>query len=285
MAKRYSRSGVPDIIANVAAEHGLSPHLLMRFAHIESGGRPWVQTGKYKGLFQLKDSEFNKHSSGSIWDPRENANAFANLLKANIRQWVKDMGREPTDAEMYLMHQQGRSGAKAHLSNPDEIAWKTIRRFYGSDKVAKSAIWGNVPTQYKKTFGSVNNITSRQFTQMWADRVGGDDRSVSTAMTVTPPEPSPGGWKQSEAYLEHRNPPGADNGASADAKAANLYQEEGEASSAGVSPTEQDTAWIEQAFGKPFGDLYKNVLVEGKRLDQSEASLPPPVPLFKQLFG
>lgn len=288
MSKRYSRNGVADIIASVAAEHGLPANLMLQFAKIESGLRPWVQTGSYMGLFQLGKDEFRKHGDGSVWDPRENANAFANLLKANIRQWRKEMGRDPTESELYLMHQQGKAGAKAHLGNPDEVAWKNIRRYYGSDRIAKKAIWGNVPTQYKKTFGSVNNITSRQFTQMWADKVGGDDRTVSASMTITPPEPNPGSWRQSEQYLEHRDPPGLTNGASADAKAVASYQEEGETSAAGVSPKKQeepDTAWLDQAFGKPFGDLYKNVLAEGRKIDQPESNLPLPVPLFKQLFG
>ena len=281
--KRYSRNGVTQILSDVAAEHGLSDRIMMAVARIESGLRPWVQTGTYKGLFQMSNKEFKKHGGkGSIWDPRENANAFANLLKANARAWERETGRPPTEAELYLMHQQGKAGAKAHLSNPDQAAWKSIRKYYPSDRVAKKAIWGNVPSQYRKTFGSVDNITSRQFTQMWADKVGGERREVMTSQ-LTPPMPERG-MIEAEGEAVQRNPqtlPGvaeataraeARRGASgwspslevpipppppADPRTAIVRRrEEGEGGAAPLSPTSTD--WIDRAFGKPFGELYQN---------------------------
>lgn len=336
MAKRYSRYGVDDILDSVAAEHGLPARLFRTFAKIESGMRPWVQTGSYKGLFQLSNKEFRKHGSGDIWDPRENANAFANLLKANIRKWSKDMGRAPTESEMYLMHQQGSAGAKAHLANPDSPAWQSIRQYYGSDRIAKKAIWGNVPTQYKKAFGSVDNITSRQFVQMWADRVtgGAEDREVSLAQGGVPEMPSRGAWDMAdntrreppqddrikfggapinaETGEPYENPPEAvaalqRRRASADARVASSSpQGAGEASAAGVSPN--NTEWLDQAFGKPFGELYQNDatpqggtvadlklpdwlgLKEPKNTQLGQGILgkalgiPPQPPLFRQLF-
>jgi hypothetical protein len=37
---------------------------------------------------------------------------------------------------------------------------------------AKRAIWGNVPDDVKAKYGSVDNLTSREFSQLWADKVG-----------------------------------------------------------------------------------------------------------------
>jgi hypothetical protein len=41
------------------------------------------------------------------------------------------------------------------------------------ERWAKAAVWGNIPDQYKATFGSVDNVTSRDFINMWAAKYGG----------------------------------------------------------------------------------------------------------------
>lgn len=168
----------PDVdkaIVEASRATGVDENALRVYAKIESGGKPGDQTGSYKGLFQLSDSEFARHGSGNIFDARDNAIAAANKLKAEAASFKAKTGRDPTPADLYMVHQQGEAGYAAHLANPDAPAWQNMASTgegrQKGDAWARAAIWGNVPDQMKAKFGSVDNITSRDFVQMWTDRV------------------------------------------------------------------------------------------------------------------
>jgi hypothetical protein len=164
-----------------------SPEALRAIAQIESGGDPNAVTGSYKGLYQLSEPEFQRYGGqGSIFDPAENSRIAALKIADEGNQLAKALGRPVTDAEVYLAHQQGVGGATAHLSNPDQPAWKSMAgtgegRQKGDDW-ARRAIWGNIPDQYKAQFGSVDNVTSGQFADMWRQRYG---RASGQPMTQT----------------------------------------------------------------------------------------------------
>jgi hypothetical protein len=51
---------------------------------------------------------------------------------------------------------------------------------------AKQAVWGNIPAQLQAQFGSVDNITSRQFLELWRGRVegGGQEQQQAPAPAV-----------------------------------------------------------------------------------------------------
>lgn len=167
-------SGIDAMIAQAASAVGLDQHTLKTFAQIESGGRPDVVTGSYKGLFQLSDGEFRKYGGGDIFDPEANALAGARKLKAEADQFKGQFGRDPSGPELYMIHQQGWGGAQAHWANPTAPAWQSMASTAeGQQKGArwaKQAIWGNVPDDMKRRFGSVENITSADFTRMWSDK-------------------------------------------------------------------------------------------------------------------
>lgn len=172
MAGVRDRSTVLSTLAEVSERHNLPLGVLVGFGRIESGLRPNVKTGSYKGLFQLSNSEFKKHGSGgNIYNTRDNAEAFANSLKHNWLLFKARTGRDPTGAELYLMHQQGTEGAAKHLANPNQPAWvnmaNTAEGRQKGVRWAKKAIWGNVPQAWKREFGSVENVSSADFTQMW----------------------------------------------------------------------------------------------------------------------
>lgn len=176
MAKTFSPE-VEAAINQAAAQHGVSPQRLRTFITIESGGNPTVRTGSYVGLGQLSPAEFAKHGGGDILNPADNASALASKLKAESSDLGRKLGREPTDAEIYMVHQQGVGGAAAHAGNPDAPAWQNMAgtgegRAKG-EAWAKQAIWGNVPDDVKRQYGSVENMTSRQFTEMWGSKVAG----------------------------------------------------------------------------------------------------------------
>jgi hypothetical protein len=159
-----------------AQQHGLEPDWLPTFARIESGYNPRVRTGSYKGLFQLSDNEFGKHGGqGDIYDPRSNTFAAAAKLRRERDAFEAKYGRKPTAADIYLIHQQGEGGAAAHWSNPNLPAWQNMySTAEGRQKGpgwAKQAIWGNVPDDVKAKYGSVDNLTSRDFVDLWTQKV------------------------------------------------------------------------------------------------------------------
>lgn len=175
------------------------------FRQIESGGDPNAQTGSYKGLYQLSEPEFSRYGGqGSIFDPAENTRIAKLKIADEANQLSQALGRPVTDAEVYLAHQQGVGGATAHLNNPDSPAWQSMAqtgegRQKGEDW-AKRAIWGNVPDQYKKQFGGVDNITSGQFASMWRDRYGrAAGQPATQPAPATPAAPASGLLAQSSA--------------------------------------------------------------------------------------
>lgn len=167
-----------DLINKHAARVGIDPKWLRNIMRIESGGDPKNITGSYKGLFQLSEKEFKAHGgSGNILDPEQNAMAAANKLAREKLQFKEKYGRDPSLTDLYMIHQQGVGGAAAHLANPDQPAWKSMLST-GEGKAkgeawAKKAIWGNVPDNLKAKFGSVENITSKDFYAMWGSKVEG----------------------------------------------------------------------------------------------------------------
>jgi hypothetical protein len=157
---------------------GIDPKWLRNIAKVESGGDPKNVTGSYQGLFQLSKSEFNKHGgSGNILDPEQNTMAAANKLAKEKLAFSQKYGRDPSLTDLYMIHQQGEGGAAAHLANPDQPAWKSmLSTGEGKSKGeawAKKAIWGNVPDDLKAKYGSVDNITSKDFYAMWGQKVEG----------------------------------------------------------------------------------------------------------------
>lgn len=181
---------VNDAIAEAAKKHGVDPGLLATFAKIESGGRPGVQTGSYKGLFQLSSMEFRKHGGeGNIFDPAANADAAAAKLKTEAAEFEQKYGRAPTPLDLYLIHQQGEGGYEAHIANPERAAWEsmasTAEGREKGERWAKQAIWGNIPDDVKSRFpGGVESVTSGDFVELWrekVDRLGGGEVRVAQA--------------------------------------------------------------------------------------------------------
>ncbi|WP_128947135.1 lytic transglycosylase domain-containing protein [Bradyrhizobium zhanjiangense] len=164
-----------DEVDRAASIAGLDPALLRGVIRIESSGNPTAVKGSYKGLGQLSDDQFQKYGGGDIFNARDNLRATARKLADEAGEFEQKYGRLPTAAEMYLTHQQGAGGYAAHMANPDRPAWQNmLSTKEGQQKGeawAKAAIWGNIPDRDKARFGSVENVTSRQFTQLWEQKV------------------------------------------------------------------------------------------------------------------
>lgn len=170
-------SNIASIIDRYAEEAGIDKALAQRIAHIESSGNPRAVTGSYKGLYQLSNSEFKRFGGGDIFNAEHNARAGLLKLAAERDHLAKLLGREVTPAEIYLAHQQGIGGAVKHLSNPDQAAWKSMYQTgegqQKGERWAKRAIWGNIPYNLRKQFGSVENVTSKDFVELWRRKVEG----------------------------------------------------------------------------------------------------------------
>ena len=172
-----------EAIEQASERYGVPESALRAFAAIESGGKAHVSTGSYHGVFQLSHTEFRKYGGrGSIFDVKQNTDAAARKLRAEVDVFDQRNGRGPTAVELYLMHQQGIYGAALHLSEPDDPAWQNMHQTAEGKKRgagwARKAIWGNVPTDERARFpAGVESITSRQFIEIWTRkmaRFGGD---------------------------------------------------------------------------------------------------------------
>jgi Transglycosylase SLT domain len=187
-----------DIITKHANRVGISPDWMKHIMSIESGGDPRNTTGSYHGLFQLSQSEFSKHGgTGDIHDPEQNTMAAANKLARESKNFKERYGRDPKLVDLYMQHQQGEAGYAAHLSAPDAPAWKNMLMTgegqQKGERWAKAAIWGNMPASDKARFGSVENVTSKDFVNAWGDRIeggrpdyGGPTGEVKEAKATSP---------------------------------------------------------------------------------------------------
>jgi hypothetical protein len=127
--------------------------------------------------------EFKAHGGqGDIYAPEPNVAAAANKIASESKAFQARYGRAPTPTEIYMIHQQGEGGAAAHFASPDKPAWQNMySTAEGREKGpgwAKKAIWGNIPDDLKARFGSVDNVTSADFTALWKSKVEGGELPV-----------------------------------------------------------------------------------------------------------
>lgn len=187
---------IAGIVEDEALAAGLDPVLMRVIAAIESGGSCMATTGSYHGLFQMSDREFRRRGGqGSVFGCRENARVAMQMFLEAATNFKFIHGREPTPTELYLVHQQGIAGISEHLKCPSCPAWQSMYRTAEYQrrgaKMARLAIWGNVPADVRAQFGSVDNITSAQFVEVWRRKVEGDGAAAVASATVPVPKPRP----------------------------------------------------------------------------------------------
>jgi hypothetical protein len=187
------RLPVANTIAWAAGDAGHNARTMKIIADLESSGKPGPNPKKkveeHKGLFQLTDKLFEKYgrAGGNIYNAKDNTEAAMRSISANIKEFkdTKNNGRDPTQAEIYMAHQQGVGGVTRHLKNPDRLAWQNMRFTgegrqraidYGAeaaDKWARTAIWNNLTPDEREKAGNVDSITSGQFLDFWKRRFEG----------------------------------------------------------------------------------------------------------------
>ncbi len=172
----HSTTGDPnDEIREAASLYGLDVAMMMSIAKVESDFNPRVRTGSYKGLFQLSDYEFKRYGDGSIWDARDNARAAAHMFLVQAERFKWALGHYPNYAERYMVYQQGIQGAIEHYTHPERVAWQSMcatdEGVLKGELWCKKCIWGNLLPEWKRVFGSVDNIQSGDFVSLWTGRI------------------------------------------------------------------------------------------------------------------
>ncbi len=141
---------------------GMSQQGLARTVQIESAGVPNAgANSSHKGLGQFSDATWAQYGEGSQLDPKQSIVATQKYAAANAPILTNALGRVPTDAELYLAHQQGAGGASLLLQNPNERA---------GDLVGDKAILQN---------GGDPNAPASAFTSMWTAKFNGKWTSPS----------------------------------------------------------------------------------------------------------
>ena len=180
-------------IRQAASLYGLDLDMMMSVAKVESNFNPRARTGSYKGLFQLSDYEFEKYGDGSIWDARDNARAAARMFLVHAEKFKGALGRYPGRAERYMVHQQGIQGAIEHYTHPERVAWQSMcetdEGVLKGEKWCKKCIWQNLMPQWKKTFKSVEKISSGDFVGLWTGRINGLAEEFNVAQDGASPSP------------------------------------------------------------------------------------------------
>lgn len=137
-----------DTIKAAAAKYGVSPSYLAKTAYIESRGNAGADNGFARGLMQFSDATAQKYGVKQ-GDAASSIDGAARYAVDNRAALTKVLGRPPTDAELYIAHQQGEGGGPKLFANPNARA---------GDLVGDKAIRDN---------GGDPNGTAKQFTDMW----------------------------------------------------------------------------------------------------------------------
>ena len=146
----------------------------MRVATLESALDPQAlnQNSQASGLFQFIPSTAEEYNLDNPQDIAAATQAFARLWNNNKTHLQNALGREPTDTELYLAHQQGAGGAAGLLKDPDRTALSALAEVYGSEGKAKAAIEQN---------GGSIDMTAGEFAQKWFDKYNGALGDTQTA--------------------------------------------------------------------------------------------------------
>jgi len=179
---------VSRAITTAAESNGLNPTAFRRMAQLESGLDPLIKTGSYKGLFQLSEAEFSKRGGTNILDSTENASAAGQKMAEDAGKFQIRYGRPATVFDAYMIHQQGEDGYRHHMADPQAPAWQNMAATgegqQRGEKWAKAAIWGNIPVAERAQFGSVENVTSQEFMNVWAKKLGSSSSTPILAGTT-----------------------------------------------------------------------------------------------------
>lgn len=120
-----------------AGTGGMEEYLIAS-AQMESGVDPTARNKSgAAGAYQFMPDTAAQYGLQNAMDPVQSTQAMIRFTQDNAAQFKKTMGRDATDREMYLMHQQGAGGATALLKNPNANAAQALGK-NGMSKVLQN---------------------------------------------------------------------------------------------------------------------------------------------------
>lgn len=164
----------PEQVTAAAQKNEVDPALANATADIESSYG--ANLGRRGNVFQLGPAERASVGVFGFGTPEEQAAYGTQFLARKKQELTAAFGREPTNAEVYLAHQQGTDGAVKLLRQPNARA---------GDIVGDAAIRDN---------GGDPNAPALDFTTMWQDRydraeakyTGGIGGGIHAGATIAP---------------------------------------------------------------------------------------------------
>jgi hypothetical protein len=144
----YEPNAMQGYWSAVEAAQGLPYGFMRSMAGIESQGGQNLTSGTGAvGPFQFTGSAANQVGvpKGATTDPFVGAAAAGSLANYNREQFVRQLGREPSGFELYMMHQLGAGGAMAAIGADPNTPISSVP--YGSNMLTQgvSGIGGNTP--------------------------------------------------------------------------------------------------------------------------------------------
>lgn len=139
----------PVTLTNAGAQYGIAGSYLMRVHQLEGNG---VSETGAQGPFQFTAGTAKQYGLKDPFNYAQAADAAAHLAADNKVALTASLGRSPSDAELYLAHQQGAEGAAKLLANPNARA---------GDLVGDRAVRVN---------GGDPNMTAAAFSGMWTQK-------------------------------------------------------------------------------------------------------------------
>lgn len=125
-------SSLDDLIAEAAKRLGMGHRAdwMRRTIHLESKGKAdaFNAGSKAAGLLQFIPSTAKDYGLDDPYDPAKAIDAGFRYAKANEAHLAKVLGRAPTDAELYMAHNQGAGGAEKLLTQGDKAATALLGR-------------------------------------------------------------------------------------------------------------------------------------------------------------
>lgn len=171
-----------EAIDKVAATRNVPRSYLVITAQIESNGDAYAKNPKSSaaGAFQLTQ-ETAKKLGVNPYDVRASTDAAAMLYIENKQRFENELGRTPTDGELYVMHQQGAPNAMAlfHAAQQGESAFDALSRIKDS-KIARDSIVNN---------GGTLDMSAGDFIRTWTKKYEGkEDADILQYLTPSQQE-------------------------------------------------------------------------------------------------
>lgn len=117
-----------QLVISLAKQGGVRPEYLLNLLMVESGGNVKARSKKStaKGGYQLINKTAKALKVKNPYDLEDATKGVIKLTKQHEKFWIRKMGRQPSDSELYLMHQQGEYNTAKLLEHRKQLAVLTI---------------------------------------------------------------------------------------------------------------------------------------------------------------